>query len=74
MSVPREWTRLVGNVQLALQHRSAMRATKTTQQARDVAVIAYSRAVDTILDDLGTLSDAMVLGRITMFLARKERP
>ena len=73
MNVPYEWTRMVGNLAQAITCRSAMQDQSASQQSRDDAVIGYSRAVDAIIDDLSALSNAMVLGRITMFLARKER-
>lgn len=73
MMVPHEWTRIVGNLAQAITHRSAMRDQGASQQSRDDAVIGYSRTVDAIIDDLSALSNTMVLGRITLFLARKER-
>lgn len=69
--VPAEWTRLVGQLAQARLNREAMRS-GTTQQLRDEATVRYTRAADAIIDDLAALSDAKVLGRITLLLARKE--
>lgn len=70
--VPMEWTRMIGNLGAARLDRAAMREADT-QQLRDDATVRYSRLADLIIEDLGGLQDAKVLGRFTLCLARKER-
>lgn len=70
---PPEWSRIIGNLHEAEVARFAIRAPETTQQQRNDAVVAYSRAADAVIDDLLTLKKSHVLGRITLLLGRKER-
>lgn len=71
--VPPAWTRMIGNLRVAQVARDTLRSPITSQMSRDLATVTYSRAVDLVIDDLNTLSEQQVLGRVTMFLARKER-
>ena len=68
--VPEAWTHLLGH------HRAAqdqMKDAAATQIARDEATVRYARAVDAMVAEMTRLSEAQVLGWITMLLARKER-
>lgn len=71
--VPPEWTRVLGNLRAAQIERDVMKSETADPQLRDVATERYCRFADAIIDDLGTLSTRLELGRITAFLARKER-
>jgi hypothetical protein len=71
--VPAEWTRMVTHLQAASVARDCMGDPTSPQVMRDEATVIYSRAADQIVADLITLRGSMVLGRITHFLARKER-
>lgn len=72
--VPAEWTRMIANLRGAQVAGDTMRSPTATQIARDEATVRYSRAADQIIADLGVLSERQVLGRITLHLARRERP
>lgn len=69
--VPYEWTRMFGNLRLALIERDVMKTASGV--AHDDAVDRHVRAVDALVDDLGVLDTRLVLGEITMFLAKKAR-
>ncbi len=71
--VPVEWTRLIGSLRAAQVAQDQMKNPAASQQARDDATIRYCRAADQIISDLGILSERQVLGRITLFLAKRER-
>ena len=71
--VPDEWTRMIGSLRAAQVAQDTMRDPAASQIARDEATVRYSRAADQIIADLGTLSERQVLGRITLFLAKRER-
>lgn len=71
--VPAEWTDMVARLREAQVAGDIMRNPDTAPAARDQATDAYCRAVDAVIADLGVLQEQQVLGRITLFLARKER-
>ncbi|NJS39822.1 MAG: hypothetical protein HC783_13305 [Rhodobacteraceae bacterium] len=71
--VPAEWTRMIGSFRAAQVAQDQMKDPAASQQVRDDATIRYSRAVDQVIADLGTLSERQVLGRITLFLSKRER-
>lgn len=71
--VPQEWTSLIVEHRAAQVERDVMRDPAKPQQARDLAAIAYARQCDRLMDLLDILSVRLVLGRITMLLARKDR-
>ena len=71
--VPDAWTRMVGRLPQAAVLREIIRARNVTKQARDQAIIEYTPLVDGIVDDLLSLKADGQIGRVTLFLARKER-
>lgn len=73
MTVPHDWTALVAHLNDALVARPLMKNLHAAQVDRDLATQRYVKAVDAIIDCLERLREQMVLGRITLFLARKER-
>lgn len=70
--VPQEWTDMIRHLREAQVASDTMRS-PTAQVDHDLATVAYSRAVDRMFAKLSLLSERQVLGRITMFLARRER-
>ena len=71
--VPDAWTAMIERLRAAQLAREGMLSPEATQQLRDVATVAYARAVDQLVDALTVLSEGHVLGRLTMHLAKKER-
>ena len=71
--VPEAWTRMVGRLPQAAVLRETIRARNVTKQARDQAIIEYTPLVDGIIDDLLSLKAEGQIGRVTLFLARRER-
>ena len=71
--VPEAWTRMTGALRVAQVARNTCRSPLSSQMSRDLATVNCSRAVDLVIDDLNLLSEQQVLGRWTLFLARKER-
>lgn len=71
--VPQEWTRMIGSLRAAQVAQDTTHSPTSRQADKDEAMVRYCRAVDSIIADLGVLSEQQVLGRITLFLARKER-
>lgn len=72
--VPEAWTRMMGSLPEAALLRATMRSRNATQIARDAAVKEYTPLVDGIIDDLLRLKADGDLGRVTLFLSKKERP
>lgn len=72
MSV-RVWTMMILHLRAAQLAREGMTDREASQAVRDEATDRYCRAVDQMIDCLGTLSDAKVLGEISDFL-RGARP
>lgn len=66
-----EWTTLMGRYRGAQAARDVMRNPNASQIDRDQATVRYSRALDGAMEVLERLSEAGVLGRIAMFLARR---
>jgi hypothetical protein len=71
--LPIEWTRAMVHLRAAQVARDTRRNPAATQIARDQATIEYTRATDALVEDLGLLSERLVLGRITQFLQRGDR-
>lgn len=71
--VPEAWTHLLGHHRAAQVAQDQMKDAAATQIARDEATVRYARAVDAMVAEMTRLSEAQVLGWITMLLARKER-
>lgn len=69
--VPVEWTRVIDNLRRAQVAGGVMKDLAQPAHERDRATDDYVRAVDAVIADLGALSERMVLGHITLFLARK---
>lgn len=72
--VPHEWTRMIANLRAAQVAQDCLKAPGTSQTMHDEAMVAYVRASDAVIAELGTLSERQVLGRITLFLARVAKP
>ncbi len=70
--VPWAWTELLAEHRAAQVARETVRTT-TSQAAWDAATAEYARAVDAVIDALDRLGADKTTGRITMFLAKKER-
>ena len=71
--VPQEWSRFLILHRSAQIERDVMRSAGPDFDARDLATVNYARTCDEMMELLDKLSVQQVLGRITMFLARKER-
>jgi hypothetical protein len=71
--LPIEWTRTMVNLRSAQVARDTMRNPASARIARDQATIEYTRATDALVEDLGLLSERLILGRITQFLTRGDR-
>ena len=71
--VPDDWTAMIGHLNAAEVADGIRRDREATQIARDAATADYTRAVDGLFTCLSRLREAQVLGRFTLFLARKER-
>jgi hypothetical protein len=71
--VPEAWTRLIGLHRAAQVAQDQMKDPAATQIARDEAIIRYSRATDAMVAEMTRLSEAQDLGRITLFLSKRER-
>lgn len=69
--VPWAWTELLAEHRRAQVAREAQRT--ATGAAWDVATADYVRAVDAVIDALDRLTADRTTGRITAFLAKKER-
>ena len=65
-----DWTTLMARYRGAQVARDVMRNPEAAQIDRDQAAIRYSRALDGVLEVLERLSEAGILGRIALFLAR----
>ena len=72
--VPDEWTRMIANLRAAQVAQDCIKAPGASQIMRDEAMAAFVRASDTVIADLGRLSERQILGRITLFLARVAKP
>jgi hypothetical protein len=73
MSAPNAWIDLIGQLRQAQVSRRLMRDISATQQMRDAATVAYSRAMDAVYDRLDQLMEQGVLGRIATFLSARGR-
>lgn len=71
--VPQAWTSLIGHHRAAQVAQDEMKAPGATQIARDEATVRYARACDAMVADMTRLSEAQELGRITLFLSKRER-
>ncbi len=73
MGVPYAWTKLIEHQRQAQIERDVMCAAEVGSPTHDIAMQKYIRAVDVVMECLCSLSQDQTLGRITLFLARKER-
>jgi hypothetical protein len=71
--VPQEWTEMIGHLAAAQVADGRRKDRAANQIDRDGATITYSRAVDGVFTCLSRLRETGELGRITLFLARRER-
>lgn len=71
--VPVEWTRMIGNLRAAQVAFDVIRDLDAARDEQAAAMAQYCEMTDAIIADLGLLSDAMVLARITLFLSKRER-
>ena len=73
MSAPNAWIDLIGQLRQAQVSRRLMRDVNATQQMRDAATVAYSRAMDAVFDRLDQMMEQGLLGRISTFLSARGR-
>lgn len=73
IGVPQAWTSMITQLHAARVAQDVIANPASGQIDRDMATVAYSRAADAVIADLGRLSGAGVLGRITLFLSKRER-
>lgn len=71
--VPREWADMISALRQAQVAREGVRNKGASQQLRDESAVAYGRALDQVFAALDVLMETQVLGRVTLFLAKKER-
>lgn len=71
--VPEAWTRMMGRLPEAALLRDIVRSRTASKQAVDTAIKEYTPLVDGIVDDLLHLKADGDLGRVTLFLSKKER-
>ena len=64
---------MIGNLSAARLAQDCIDAAGSNQILRDAAVIKYSRLSDAIIADLGRLSETGTLGKIALFLCKKDR-
>ncbi|MBN2631589.1 MAG: hypothetical protein JXR75_13745 [Rhodobacteraceae bacterium] len=62
----------MAHLRAALVARDQMRDRQATQQARDIATARYTVSVDALVDALDRCSVSQLLGRITLWLNRKD--
>jgi hypothetical protein len=73
-NVPDDWTMMIADHRAAMVAWDQMRDPGASQTMRDEATVRYNRAADAVIQRMARLSEQQVLGRITLHLARKERP
>lgn len=73
MSAPNAWIDLIGQLRRAQVSRRLMRDISATQQMRDAATVAYSRAMDAVFDRLDQMMEQGLMGRISTFLSARGR-
>jgi hypothetical protein len=71
--VPEAWTQLVGHHRAAQVAQDQMKDPSATQIVRDEATVRYARATDAMVASMTRLSEAQDIGRITLFLSKRER-
>lgn len=71
--VPADWTAMNGHLAEAQVAQTVMKDPRATKVARDEATARYARAVDAMFACLSRLRETQELGRITLFLAKRER-
>lgn len=71
--VPQAWTDAMGHFRAAQVARDEFRDRNATQPARDIACARYTQSVDAMMDCLTLCSEMQLLGRITLWLAKRER-
>lgn len=73
MSAPSGWIDMVGYLRRAQVARRIMRDIEASQQDRDLATVAYSRAVDAVFERLDLMMEVGVLAKISVWLSRTGR-
>ncbi len=71
--VPEAWTNLIGYHRAAQVAQDQMKDRAASQAARDEATVRYDRACDAMVAEMTRLSESHDLGRITLFLSKRER-
>ncbi len=71
--VPEAWTRLLAHHRAAQVASDQLNDPDATRISRDEATIRYEHAKIGMVVEMNRLSEAHVLGRITLFLSKRER-